>query len=642
MSIDSLRLMLTSRAFEEKLQELFSKRLLHGTTHLNIGQEASHVGLAEGICDADWIVPTHRCHGFNIATGSSIERMFSEMLGSRDGLCSGLGGSMHMSDREHHNLGSSAVVGSSVGLAVGLGLALKRQKRDGIAVAILGDGATSRGVVHEAMNLASVWSLPVLFYCENNHYGMSASSERMVAIDDISKRAAAYSMKAYTADGNDYHAVKETVSSARKHIVESGRPCLVVVDTYRQCGHSKNDGRVYRTREEELLWKEKDPILRLERSLGLSEAEMEKLREEATSTVEEAFERAYGKKDDILTEDELLSLAETPVRNTPVVVGRTHSASCREAINEALSEILSSDERATLIGEDVGAYGGCFGVSKGLLDRYPDQVLETPVSEEAFADMAVGAATMGEHPIVEIMYGDFSTLVSDALVNHAAKIRFMSAGQFNVPMVLRAPMGRGTGHGSQHTQSLENLFIGIPGLKVVAPSDPFTFKALLKEAAKDPDPVVFVEYKSLYGSVGKCGDESSSFPLGRARYLRRGSRATVIGYAHSVKTIMEAVGDMDVDVVDLLSLRPLDRETILDSARRTGRVLIVQETNLSGSVGSSVSALITADEECFRSLQKPISILSAAETPSPFSRTLEASSIPQAEDVSRALEALLS
>ena len=568
--------------------------------------------------------------------------MFSEMLGSRDGLCSGLGGSMHMSDREHNNLGSSAVVGSSVGLATGISFAMKRQSRKGIAVAIFGDGATSRGVVHESMNLASVWALPVLFYCENNHYGMSASSDRMVSIDDISKRADAYSMKAFTADGNDYSAVKDVVSKARNYILESGRPCLVVVDTYRQCGHSKNDSRVYRTRKEELLWREKDPIIRMEKSLGLSDEEAAKIREEAYSFVKEAFERAYAKKDDILTKNELLELTEAPLSNTPIVMGKTHTSTCREALNEALSEILSSDERATLVGEDVGAYGGCFGVSKGLFEKYPDKVIETPVSEEAFADVAVGAAAMGEHPIVEIMYGDFSTLVSDALINHASKIRFMSAGQFHVPMVLRAPMGRGTGHGSQHTQALENLFIGIPGLKVVAPSDPFTYKALLKESVKDPDPVVFVEYKSLYGMSGECGDENSSFPLGKARFMKRGSRATVIGYAHSVSTIMEAVGDMDVDVIDLLSLRPLDKETILDSVKRTGRVLIVQETNLSGSVASSVSALITGDEETFRRLEKPVSILSADETPIPFSKELEAASIPVKEDISRALSALLS
>lgn len=642
MSIDALRRMLLSRAFEEKLQELFSKGLLYGTTHLNIGQEASHVGLADGIEKSDWIVPTHRCHGFNIATGSDIEAMFSEMLGSAHGLCRGLGGSMHMSDRKHNNLGSSAIVGSGVALASGLAFALKRQRKESIAVAIFGDGATSRGVVHEAMNLSAVWSLPVLFYCENNHYGMSASSDRMISIGDISKRAESYSMEAFKADGNDYRSVRSVVSAAREYIVSASKPALVVVDTYRLCGHSKSDKLVYRSREEEDSWSRKDPIERLSGNLGLSLDELEREREEAERLIQEAYERAYLKKDDVVSSSELANLTAEPVRNTPIQTGTCHETTCREAINEALDEILSSDDRATLIGEDVGIYGGCFGVTRNLVSKYPDKVLETPVSEEAFTGMAVGASALGEHPIVEIMYGDFSTLSSDALINHAAKLRFMSAGQFTSPLVFRAPMGCGTGHGSQHTQSLEGMFLSTPGLKVVAPSDPFTFKSLLKEAVNDPDPVIFIEYKSLYSEKGYCGDSTSSFPLGRARCLKKGTKATVIGYAHSVKTIMDAAGEYDVDVIDLLSLRPLDEKTILESVKKTGRVLIVQETPLNGSVGSSVASLISTDEKAFGALEKPISILSQNDTPVPFSSSLEQSCIPTVDKVILALEKLLS
>ncbi len=642
MSIDAIRRMLLSRAFENKLQELFSSGMMHGTTHLNIGQEASHVGLADGIEKCDWIVPTHRCHGFNIATGSDIESMFAEMLGSRHGLCKGLGGSMHMSDIGHNNLGSSAIVGSGVALATGMGFAFKRQKKDSIAVAIFGDGATSRGVVHESMNIASVWSLPVLFYCENNHYGMSASSDRMVSVKDITKRAAGYEMEAFKADGNDYRSVRSIVSAAREYIARTSRPALVLVDTYRLCGHSKSDKCVYRSHNEELEWLERDPIERLARDLGLSVSELDEERKEAERAVEAAYERAYRKKDDILSSSELLSFTEDKPCDTPIVEGYLHEATCSEAINEALDEILSSDERATLIGEDVGIYGGCFGVTQNLVTKHPDKVLETPVSEEAFTGMAVGASALGEHPIVEIMYGDFSTLSSDALINHAAKLCFMSAGQFKSPLVFRAPMGCGTGHGSQHTQSLEGMFISVPGLKVVAPSDPFTYKALLKEAVKDPDPVVFVEYKSLYKDKGKCGDKNSSFPMGRARYIKKGSRATVIGYAHSIKTIKEAVKDYDVDVIDLLSLRPLDSKTILESVRKTGRVLIIQETPLLGSVGTAVSSLITSDDETFSSLSRPISILSQNDTPVPFSKVLEEECIPTVDKVLIALEKLLS
>ena len=257
---DILEKMYLSRFFEEKLQKEFSEANLYGTTHLSIGQEASHVGLCAALEKGDWIVPTHRCHGFNIASGSSIEAMFSEMLGSRHGLCKGLGGSMHMTDVSNYNLGSSAVVGSGVPLAGGCAFALKRQNIPNIAVAIFGDGASSRGSVHEMMNLASVWNLPILFFMENNHYGMSASSDRMIATSTIHNRAEGYSIGHERLDGNDVLAVIDGVKRARERILKDNKPYFIEVDTYRLCGHSKSDKLLYRTREEEKEWAKKDPI----------------------------------------------------------------------------------------------------------------------------------------------------------------------------------------------------------------------------------------------------------------------------------------------------------------------------------------------------------------------------------------------
>ena len=262
--IEIYSLMLRSRFFEEKVRDLFASGEMYGTTHLNIGQEASHTGLCLALEKEDWIVPTHRCHGFNVARGSDLSAMFSELFGSRYGLCKGIGGSMHMSDRATYNFGSSAVVGSGVALAAGLAFALHRQKSRNIAVAIFGDGATSRGVVHECMNLASVWSLPLMFYCENNHYGMSASSDRMISTNDIASRAAGYSMKAFKADGNDFDDVYSVAKKARAWMTSHSEPVFVEVNTYRMCGHSKSDKCVYRSSEEENEWREKDPITRYE------------------------------------------------------------------------------------------------------------------------------------------------------------------------------------------------------------------------------------------------------------------------------------------------------------------------------------------------------------------------------------------
>ena len=635
--------LLRSRYFEEKIQTLFNEGALYGTTHLNIGQEASHTGLCNALQEGDWIVPTHRCHGYNIARGSSLEGMFSEMFGSRWGLCKGIGGSMHMTDISTFNAGSSAVVGSGIAIAAGLSFALMRQKKRNIAVAILGDGATSRGVLHECMNLASVWNLPLLFYCENNHYGMSASSSRMIAGGSIYKRAKAYGMHSIKINGNDYHEVYEAVKEGRNYILENREPVFIEADTYRLCGHSKSDKRVYRSKEEEEMWREKDPIELFESTLGLSQNELNVVKAEVNKEVEEAYMRSYASKDDILTNEELENLVYAKSPETKEKRSGMHKATYREAIYEALDEILTSDERATLIGEDVGLYGGCFGVTEGLIEKHSDSVLETPVSEEAFAGLATGAAILDEHPIVEIMYGDFATLISDALINHAAKLFFMSAGQLKCPMVIRLPSGSGTGHGSQHTQSLEGMFLNIPGLKIVAPSDPFTAKALLKEAVKDNNPVLFFEHKALYGYSAEAGDIYSSFPIGKAQVLTTGSDLTLISYSRATLTCRKAISNLrgiSVEHIDLATIKPLDMKTIKESVLKTRRVLLVEDEPLFGSVMASLAATLSSDEEISSALLMEIKIIAGKDMPIPFSRELERAVVPIESDIRSFIESL--
>lgn len=635
-NIEILIGMYLSRFFEEKIQELFDQGVLYGTTHLNIGQEASHFGLCSALDRSDWIVPTHRTHGFNIARGSSIFKMFSEMLGSKHGLCKGLGGSMHMTDKATCNAGSSAVVGSGIAIACGIAFALRRQNKKSIAVAILGDGASSRGVLHECMNLASVWNLPVMFYCENNHYGMSASAERMISTSDISSRAAGYSMKAFKCDGNDYDCVYDTVKKARSYMIENSEPVFVEVDTYRYCGHSKSDKRVYRSDEEEKKWKEKDPIFAYERKLYVDRNTIRELRSKVRAFVNSEFDRAYEKRDEVLTLEETKEYVYSKDIEINVKKSGMHPSTYRLAIREALSEILR-DDKATLIGEDVGKYGGCFGVTGPLYDECGDHILETPVSEEAFTGVAVGAGLMGERVIEEIMYGDFLTLASDGIINHAAKIRYMSAGQLSCPMVIRTPIGSGTGHGSQHTQSLESMFLNIPGLKIVAPSDPFTAKALLKSAYLDPDPVLYLEHKALYGYSGECGDSLSSFPIGKAQLISSGNEMTIISYSRATLTVKKALSEVSrsVDHIDLLSLRPIDFETIKSSVIKTGKVILVEDPSFLGSVMATIAAMISCDEDCFKALKCPIKCVSGEDTPIPFSRELERAVVPQKEELVR-------
>lgn len=641
--IEILKAMLRSRSFENKLSHMFKKGAFYGTTHLNIGQEASHVGLIAGLDDKDWIVPTHRCHGFNIARGTKPEKMFAEMFGSRYGVCRGLGGSMHMTEISTCNAGSSAIVGSGVPIATGLAFALKRKGRDNIAVAIFGDGATSRGSVHEAMNMASVWNIPVLFYLENNHYGMSASEKNAISTDNLSLRADGYSIKHIKIDGNDVALVRDTVADARKYILENSRPFFIEVDTYRLCGHSKSDRLVYRTREEEEMWRKKDPICRFSSSLiekgVISEDDYHRMEKEIDEEIEDAYIKAEAEKDDALTLRELDSFlfAPSPIsRNTK---GEVHKASYRRAIYEALDEILREDASAFLMGEDIGLYGGCFGVTSDLYEKHPGKVLETPVSEEGFTSIAVGASMLGLHPIVEIMYADFSTLASDPLINHAAKTYFMSAGQLNCPLVYRSPIGSGTGHGSQHTANIESMFLNTPGLIVVAPSDPYSAKALLKSAHRDNNPVLFFEHKGLYDTQGDVGDENTYLPLGKAIVSEYGSELLLIGYSHAFHTAFESTEDIRerLTYIDLATISPLDKDTIIGYASSFDKILIVQDTPECGSVGDSVISLIARN--C--NGRKDIRLVAARSLPIPFSRNLEKNVIPTIEEIRKAVFELL-
>ncbi|HPX29021.1 MAG TPA: dehydrogenase E1 component subunit alpha/beta [Sphaerochaeta sp.] len=647
----ALSLMVRSRRFEELVAQFFHHKEMHGTTHLSIGQEAAQAGLSLALREGDWIVPTHRCHGHTIARGSDEEAMFSEMFGSRHGIAKGLGGSMHMADVQTWNAGSSSVVGSGVNLATGLGFALKRQESDSLSVAIFGDGASSRGSVHESMNLASVLGLPVLFFCENNGYGMSASRDKMVSASSIAKRAEGYGMPHDTVDGNDVEAVYAAVLAAAQYIRSNGKPYFLEVLTYRLCGHSKSDDCRYRTREEEAEWEAKDPISRFCRVLIkdelFSEEEVSEIILNGRKHVEEAALRARATRDDHLTLEEAQALVYAPEDpQTYGVVHRTIRSTYREAIRSALAEEMDHDGAVHLIGEDIGLYGGCFKVTGDLYAIYPDRIHETPVSEEAITGMGVGASFLGIRSVVEIMYGDFATLASDPIINHAAKAHFISAGQLSAPIVVRAPIGSGTGHGAQHTQSLESMFTNVPGLIVVAPSCPGDAKALLKSAIRSNNPVLFFEHKGLYDTIGPVGDKEYLMPLGKAVVKKRGSDVTIVAYSKAVTTVLAAASilsaqdEIEVEIIDLATLKPLDAETILRSVRKTGRLLVIHDSPEFAGFGAEILALTTSDESAFHSLKTVPKRLCGKEMPIPFAYELEKSVVVSKEEIVRSVRSL--
>lgn len=649
----ALSIMVRSRHFEEHIDAFFKRKEMHGTTHLSIGQEATQAGLALALKEGDWIVPTHRCHGHTLARGTNERKMFSEMFGSADGICKGLGGSMHMTDVETWNAGSSAVVGSGVNLALGLAFALKMQKSQAISVAIFGDGATSRGSVHESMNLASVWELPLLLFCENNNYGMSAAASKMISTSSIASRADGYRIKHATVDGNDVEAVYDACKEAIEYIRSTSRPFFLEVKTYRCCGHSKSDACLYRSREEEQEWESRDPIFLFTRALVESgyftEEEVAHLILEGRKRVDDAAADATAVRDIHINLEQAMEYLHSPEdEETYKVCKSTTRISYRDAICEALDEEMSRDRAVHLIGEDIGLYGGCFRVTGDLYKKHPTQLHETPVSEEAITGLAVGAAMLGLRPVVEIMYGDFATLASDPIINHAAKTRFMSAGQLSCPMVLRAPIGSGTGHGAQHTQCLEAMFANIPGLIIVAPSCPGDAKALLKSAVRSNNPVLYFEHKSLYNNLGPVGDEQYLLPIGKAIVKKRGKDVTIVSYSHAVTTCLEAAAvlslqdEIEVEVIDLATLKPMDKDAIIRSVKKTGRLLVVHDSPQFGGYGAEVVSLVVDDSDCFASLAANPRRLCGKESPIPFAPELELAVIPSKEEVVEAVRSLFS
>lgn len=652
--LKGLHLMHQSRLFEQQIVKLFASGKMHGTTHLNMGQEACQVGLALSLKDDDWIVPTHRCHGYNIATGSSPFKMFSEMFGSKYGLCKGLGGSMHMSDKEHFNLGSSAVVASGVALATGLSFAQSKLKKSNISVALFGDGASSRGVIHECMNMASIWNLPTLFFLENNGYGMSAATSRMVSTDSLISRIKSYNIEGEVVDGNNLEEVYEACNRARNYILKNKKPYMIEAKTYRYNGHSKSDPCVYRTREEEELWAKKDPIKRFKAALLsnkiIDENQYKLILDDDIKYMEKELEDARDHKDEIIDIHEATSYVYADIEKYETSCTEFHRAYGREAIREALLEEAQRDESVYLIGEDIGIYGGCFKVTGDLYKKVKSQIVETPISEEGFGGIAVGSSMLGIRPVVEIMYGDFSTLISDSLINHASKIRFMSAGQFECPTVFRLPMGCGTGHGSQHSQSLESLFTNIPGLLVVAPSSPRKAKALLKASIRNNNSVVFVEYKLVYNLNGEIGDESDLMTLGQCDVEREGSKVTLISYGYSMQKCRDAINSIvekdeslldKIELIDLCTLKPLDEDTLIKSVRKTHNCLIVQEAPQFGGYANQIAATLNKDREIFNTLKNPIEVFGGREMPVPFTRELEKDCVPTVEKITEKLKDLL-
>ncbi len=504
--------MVSIREFEEGVKFLFLEGAMPGTIHQCQGQEATAVGVCAALQADDFITSTFRGHGHALAKGLTQAELLFELFGARTGCCRGKGGSMHVGDIEKGMVPGIAIVGGGIPLAAGMALALKMRKSRQVVACFFGDGAVAEGAFHEGINLAAIWSLPVVFVCENNLYGASTRVDRIMRNDCIADRAAAYGIPGQRVDGNDVLAVYEATLRAVADCRDARGPVLLELLTYRRTGHSRRDACHYQPQDERDEWFQRDPIENLGRLLeerGLNgRDELDSIRRRFQAEFQEAVALARQQplpSAEDLTTDVLAPMAK--IESKPVIAAESkwsRRLSIAEALREAIAEEMRRDPSVFCLGEDIavpGGWGGAFTVTLGLEQEFAERMLNTPIAELGFFGAAVGAAIMGMRPIADVQYGDFLFLAMDQIVNNAAKLRYMAGGSIKVPLVMRAPIGA-TGRGAQHAQSMERYFIGVPGIKVVAVSNAYDAKGILKAAVRDDNPVLIFEHKLLYGSKG--------------------------------------------------------------------------------------------------------------------------------------------
>jgi 2-oxoisovalerate dehydrogenase E1 component len=641
--------MVRIRRFDEKTTELFAAGLVKGTAHSYVGQEAVAAAACAHLRADDYIVGNHRGHGHCIAKGARVDRMMAELMGKDTGYCRGLGGSMHIAELDLHIVGCNGIVAAGLPLGCGAALAANLAGTDRVVVTFFGDGGANQGVVHEAMNLAAVWKLPVIFLCENNQYALSTASARTTA-GTIAARAAGYGIPGIRVDGNDVAAVYDAMQVAVARARAGDGPSLVEALTYRWGGHSMRANLPdYRTKEEEREWMERDPVARFETRLlddgTATSLRLKELRERVELELDEAVRFAeVSAEPTVALLDEVVYAPHVSVREAAPPPGM-REITFAQALNEALLGEMERDDRVFVMGEDVGLIGGIFGVTRGLRERFgEDRVRDTPISEATFLGAGVGAAICGARPVVEIQIFDFVALTMDQIVNQAAKFRFMLGGKPTVPLVIRGPQGGGIRLAAQHSQCLEAWFTHVPGLVVVAPSTPYDAKGLLATAIRDDNPVVFLEHKALYAVKGPVPAETYALPLGRADVKRRGSDVTVVAIQGMVARALAAAGELEksgvsVEVIDPRTLVPLDEAVILESVARTHRLVIAHEAVKRGGFGAEIAAIVA--EKALDDLDAPIVRVGARSAPMPYNDALERATIPGQQEIEAAIKTLL-
>lgn len=623
------------RMIEEKMLILLRQNKI-SKWFSGIGQEAIAVGVTLALNDDDYILPMHRNLGVFTSRRLPFHRLFAQWQGTMMGYTKGRDRSFHFGSNEDHIVGMISHLGPQNGVAVGLALADKLKAQEKVTVVFNGDGGTSEGDFHEAVNVAAVWDLPLIFIVENNGYGLSTPSHEQFRCKTFADKGIGYGIEGVSIDGNNILEVYDTVRALASDIRQRPRAVLLECRTFRMRGHEEASGTKYVPKELLDEWQKKDPVLQYEEFL-LSHSVIDKdfildLRSKIKAEIEEGLSVAGSETHPVANSDSELADVYAPFQHF-VIDPTTEEKSERryiDAISDGLRQSMERFDNLVLMGQDIAEYGGVFKITEGFVKKFgKERVRNTPICESAILGAGLGLSIKGMKSMVEMQFADFVTEGFNQIVNNLAKSHWRW-GQ-NSDVVIRMPTGAGTAAGPFHSQSNEAWFFHTPGLKIVYPSTPYDAKGLLCAAFEDPNPVLYFEHKFMYRSLKEVIPvDYYTLKIGQARLIRNGTRLSIITYGmgvHWAQEILSEMPEIDAAVLDLRTLLPWDKDAVAKLVRSTNRVLILHEDTLTGGIGAEISAWIT--ENCFQFLDAPVMRLASLDTPIPFAPTLEQNFLPK-------------
>ncbi len=634
MQIQLYRRMLKPRMIEEKMLILLRQGKI-SKWFSGIGQEAISVGVASALENGEYILPMHRNLGVFTTRGVPLDRLFAQWQGKANGFTQGRDRSFHFGTQDHKIIGMISHLGPQLGVADGIALANVLKKEKKVTAVFTGEGGTSEGDFHEALNIAAVWNLPVLFCVENNGYGLSTPTKEQFKCENLADKGIGYGMESYTIDGNNVLEVFTMVDAICKRIRLKPAPVLLVFNTFRMRGHEEASGTKYVPQELMDQWAAKDPLENYleflhEESLLTEEQEVQ-IKKEIIHEIDKNLQIAFDEAPVASNVDKELAEVYCPFdyeETTPN--SEKENIRLVDAISNGLRQSMENHDNLVIMGQDVADYGGVFKITEGFVEAFgKERIRNTPICESAVVSTGMGLSINGMKAVVEMQFADFVSTGFNPIVNYLAKSYYRWAEKADV--VIRMPCGGGVGAGPFHSQTNEAWFTKTPGLKVVYPAFPYDAKGLLATAINDPNPVLFFEHKGLYRSVYQdVPKDYYTVPFGKANLLREGNAITVVSYGAGVHWALETLKEHDeiaADLIDLRTLAPLDMESIYTSVKKTSKLIILQEDSLFGGIGSDISALVM--ENCFEYLDAPVKRVASLETPIPFAKNLEDAYLPK-------------